>query len=159
MRKPSMIIRVVTQKMVPFVFMFGIYIVLNGSSSPGGGFQGGVVMGAAFILFAIGISGREGRLRAPETPLKMIESGGVLLYVVIGLVGILLGYSFLTNKMAHFPPQGSSGSILSGGTLLGINIGIGMHVACTVIALFYAFLEYEPDTDPGKKDNKEAGTT
>lgn len=145
MNKTSLIVRVVSQKMVAFVLMFGCSIVLHGASSPGGGFQGGVVMGAAFILFAIGIDPHEGRERTPPFILKIIESSGVLLYVGIGLVGILLGYTFLANKVIGFPPLGTPGALLSGGTLVGINIGIGMHVACTVITLFYAFLEYEPE--------------
>ena len=142
MFKPSLIVRVITQKMVPFVMMFGFYIVFHGSSSPGGGFQGGVIIGAAYILFAIGLSAKDGRSLTPEKPLKIVESAGVLLYIGIGLVGIFLGYTFLTNRVIGFPPRGAIGSLLSGGTLLGINIAIGMHVACTVVTIFYAFVEY-----------------
>ncbi len=145
MIKLSLIVRVVTQKLFPFLLMFGAYIILHGSSSPGGGFQGGVVVGAAYILFAIGVDAQEGRTLAPAIALKMVESAGVLIFVGIGLVGVVLGYSFLANRVAGFPPQGMAGSLLSGGTLLGINIGIGIHVAATVVTLFHAFLEYEPE--------------
>ena len=151
MNKPSIIIRVVTQKMFPFLLMFGFYIILHGSSSPGGGFQGGVVIGAAYILYAIGVDADHGRRLAPYLHLKIIESAGVLIYVGLGFAGICLGYSFLTNRMIGFPPQGTPGSLLSGGTILGINIGIGIHVAATVITLFYAFMEYEKP-----KESKEA---
>jgi multicomponent Na+:H+ antiporter subunit B len=136
MLKQSLIVKIVTEKMVPFVLMFGVYIILHGSSSPGGGFQGGVVIGAAFILFAIGVDSRTVRKRVPAFSLKVLESGGVLLYVAIGLVGIILGYTFLANRVAGFPPQGEFGGIFSGGALFGINICIGTHVACTVITLF-----------------------
>ncbi len=142
MNKPSLIVRVVTEKMFPFLLMFGFYIILHGSSSPGGGFQGGVVIGAAYILYAIGVNAACGRKLAPYMTLKVVESAGVLMYVGIGLAGICMGYTFLANRVIGFPPQGTPGSLLSGGTLLGINIGIGIHVAATVITLFYAFMEY-----------------
>lgn len=61
----------------------------------------------------------------------------------IVLVGVFLGFTFLANQVIGFPPRGVPGSLLSGGTLLGINIGIGIHVAGTIITLFYAFIECE----------------
>ena len=153
MPKQSLIVKIVTEKMVPFVLMFGVYIILHGSTSPGGGFQGGVVIGAAFILFAIGVDSRTVRKRVPAFNLKVLESGGVLLYVAIGLIGILLGYTFLANRVAGIPPRGEFGGIFSGGALFGINIFIGTHVACTVITLFYAFLEYEPEQKASEEES------
>lgn len=141
----SLIVKVVTQKMTPFVIMFGLSVILHGAASPGGGFQGGVVTGAAFILWAVGVNSRESRKRTPAFALKIAESAGILMYVGIGMAGIFMGFSFLTNQAMGFPPMGAPGSLFSGGALLGINIGIGMHVAGTIITLFYAFVEHEPD--------------
>ncbi len=156
MLKPSLIVRVVTQKMFPFILMFGVYIIFHGSSSPGGGFQGGVVIGAAYILFGIGVDPREGRRLTPESVVNFMRSLGAFIYVAIGLVGALLGYSFLTNRAIGFPPQGAPGSLLSGGTLLGINIGIGITVGSVVVTLFYAFLEYRTEPGDAKKEENTA---
>ena len=141
MSRPSLVVSVVTQKMFPFLLMFGFYIILHGSSSPGGGFQGGVIVGAAYILLAIGIEAGHGRRLAPESRVRWARSLGILIYVTMGLAGVVLGYSFLTNKAAGVPPQGRLGAMLSGGSLVWINIGIATTVAGVVITLFYAFLE------------------
>lgn len=74
----------------------------------------------------------------------------MLVFVGIGMVGIVFGYAFLANRVINFPPQGAVGSFLSGGTLLGINIGIAITVAGTVLTLFHAFLECE--TEEGEKE-------
>ncbi len=153
MLKPNLIVRVVTQKMFPFILMFGVYIIFHGSSSPGGGFQGGVVIGAAYILFAIGVDPREGRKHTPESVLNVMRSLGVFIYTGIGLVGALLGYTFLANRVVGFPPQGAPGSLLSGGTMMGINIGIGITVGSVVVTLFYAFLEYGTEEEDAKEEN------
>lgn len=150
---PSLIVKVVTQKMFPFLLMFGVYIVFHGSSSPGGGFQGGVVIGVAYILFAIGMDPHMARKDVPESSLSVLRSAGVLIYMGIGLLGIVLGYTFLANRVAGIPPRGALGSVLSGGALLGINIGVGTTVSAVVITFFYAFLEYEPE-----KPNRETET-
>jgi multicomponent Na+:H+ antiporter subunit B len=157
MLKPSLIVRVVTQKMFPFILMYGFYITLHGSSSPGGGFQGGVVIGAAFILFAIGYDPQSSRRRTPEMMVNIMRSAGVLIFVGIGLVGVLLGYAFLANRVIGFPPQGAVGSFLSGGTLLGINIAIAITVAGTVVTLFYSFLECETKDESKEHLNSEEG--
>jgi multicomponent Na+:H+ antiporter subunit B len=143
----SLIVKVVTQKMFPFILMYGIYITLHGSSSPGGGFQGGVVIGAAFILFAIGFDSEESRRCTPQIMVNIMKSAGVLIFVGIGMVGILFGYAFLANRVINFPPQGAVGSFLSGGTLMGINISIAITVAGTVLTLFHAFLECETEEE------------
>lgn len=152
MLKPSLIVELVTEKMVAFVVMFGFYIILHGASSPGGGFQGGVIVGAAYILFAVGINPQTVRQRTPAIALKIVESTGVLMYAGSGLLGIILGYTFLANKVAGVPPQGAMGGLFCGGTLLAINIGIGIHVASTIITLYLAFLEYVPPSNE-KQEN------
>ncbi|MBI5788586.1 MAG: MnhB domain-containing protein [Candidatus Schekmanbacteria bacterium] len=147
----SLIVKVVSQKMVPFIIMLGASIILHGAATPGGGFQGGVVIGAAYILFALGIDAKTARLRLPVIKVKIVESAGVLIYAFTGLGGILLGSNFLANKIVLFPPQGEPGGLFGGGTLIPITIGVGIHVACTVASLYYAFVEYEGEPKPDKE--------
>lgn len=135
----SIIIRNICRRMVPFIFLFGIYIILHGHLSPGGGFQGGVVVGSAFIIYTVIFGLEEGQHYVPEDVLKITDSLGGMIYASIGILGIILGYSFLANKIASIPPVGEPGIFLSSGTLIGINIGIGMHVASTMIGMFFGF--------------------
>ncbi|MEW6087604.1 MAG: MnhB domain-containing protein [bacterium] len=141
-RKLSINVSDISRRMVPFILLFGIYIILHGHLSAGGGFQGGVVIGAGFIIYAI-VFGREKALHyVPEDVIKVTNSLGTSIYAAIGLLGIIFGYNFLANKVAGIPPIGQPGVLLSAGTLFGINIGIGMNVSSTMIRLFFAF-KYE----------------
>ena len=53
-RQQSVIVKTVCRILVPFIQMFGLYVIMHGHSSPGGGFQGGVILGSSFILLSLG---------------------------------------------------------------------------------------------------------
>ena len=139
----SIVVRLITRMMCPFIIMFGLFLIVHGHLTPGGGFQGGVAIGASFILFALAFNRQDGREAVPSFTLKCLASIGVYIYISMGLVGIFLGYHFLTNKAAGIVPMGMFGELLSAGALFWINLGVGLTVAGICTELFYAFLEEE----------------
>jgi multicomponent Na+:H+ antiporter subunit B len=143
--EPGVVIELVSRMMCPFIIMFGAYLIMHGHLTPGGGFQGGVVIAAAFILFALVFGRTEGRSAAPSFSLKCLASGGIYLYIGAGLAGVLLGYHFLANKVAGIFPCGMMGALFSAGTIFWIDIGVGLAVASIFTELFFAFLEEERD--------------
>ena len=143
----SIIVRLVTRMMCPFIIMFGIFLIVHGHLTPGGGFQGGVAIGASFILFALAFNRHDGRRIATNFTLKFLASLGIFVYIGIGFLGIFFGYQFLTNKAAAITPMGLFGELLSGGTLFWINLGVGLAVASICTELFYAFLEEQRSPD------------
>lgn len=155
MIKNSLIVGYITRRMMPFVIMFGASVMLHGGSSPGGGFQGGVIIGSAYILYAVSLGYGPGRRLAPRGAVEFLKSSGIYIYMISGLIGILGGYTFLANKVAGIPPIGLPGSFFGGGTLFWINIGIGITVASVVVTIFYAFLEYDLPIDSGKNVSEE----
>jgi multicomponent Na+:H+ antiporter subunit B len=134
----SKIIRTIAQKLFPFIMLFGFYLISHGHLSPGGGFQGGVVLGTAIILLALshGIEQTEKIFKGRW--LNMLEKLGILTLIFLGFLGIFFGYSFLGN----FLPLGKPGQIASGGLMLPFNIAIGIKVAAGVSAIFYALIKY-----------------
>lgn len=152
--KTSLVIQTVTRVMIPFLLMFGLSLIVHGHLTPGGGFQGGVVIGATFILLGLAFNKEEGRRAAPDKRARTAASSGILIYIMVGLIGILAGYNFLTNRWMKFPPLGELGELLSGGTLFWINIGVGLTVSAIAIELFYAFLEEKRDPTYRKNINK-----
>jgi len=128
------IVNLITRILLPFIMIFGFYLIVNVHLSPGGGFSGGTVVGSAFILFSLsyGISVQERKVSHRTSTL--LESLGGLWYIFLGLAGFLGGYRFLTN--APFWSTGSSGNLFSSGLVLLINIGLGIKVASTIISLF-----------------------
>ena len=121
--------------LLPLVLIFGLYIILNGHLSPGGGFSGGAVLGAGLILYqnAFGYERTE-RFFTYRT-FRMVSVASLLFYATAK------GYHFLTgaNHMESGIPKGTAGAILSGGLLLPLNIAVGCVVTCTMYALYTMF--------------------
>jgi multicomponent Na+:H+ antiporter subunit B len=136
--RSSKIIRTIAQKLFPFIVLFGFYLISHGHLSPGGGFQGGVVLGTAIILLALSHSIEQTEKKFKGRWLNMLEKLGILTLIFLGFLGIFFGYSFLSN----FLPLGKPGQIASGGLMLLFNISIGIKVAAGVSVIFYALVRY-----------------
>jgi len=134
----SKIIRTIAQKLFPFIILFGFYLISYGHLSPGGGFQGGVVLGTAIILLALSHSIEQTEKKFKSRWLNMLEKLGILTLIFLGFLGIFFGYSFLGN----FLPLGNPGEIASGGLMLLFNVAIGIKVAAGVSVIFYALVRY-----------------
>ena len=121
-RHQSLIVKTVCRRLVPFIQLFGLYVVIHGHTSPGGGFQGGVILGASFILLAIAYGIEEMRQRFSLTALTVFTSTGVFLFAGIGVLCVLLGGNFLDYSMLPGAEPRSLG-------MLGIEVGVG--IICT----------------------------
>ncbi len=130
--------RVVGRLLVPFIALFGLYVQFHGEYGPGGGFQAGAIVAAAFILYAL----LEGERRAlqvlPPAAITGMMAGGLLLYGIIGLLGILLGGNFLDYSVLSINPV--AGQQL--GILL-IEAGVGITVCGALLFIFHAFAAHE----------------
>ena len=133
--KNDLILQKVACVMVPLLFIFGIYIILNGHLSPGGGFSGGAVLGAALILYlnAFGFEKTE-RFFTNKT-FRVISLTALIFYCVAK------SYSFFTgaNHLESGIPLGTPGAILSSGLILPLNICVGAVVACTMYSFYAIF--------------------
>jgi multicomponent Na+:H+ antiporter subunit B len=134
----SKILRTIAQKLFPFILMFGFYLTLHGHLSPGGGFQGGVVIGTAIILLALSYGVDETEKRFRENILSMLEKLAILTFILLGLLGIFFGYPFLRDIM----PLGEKGCLASAGMMIPLNIVISIKVAAGITGIFYALVKY-----------------
>ncbi len=121
--------------LVPVIILFGIYVILNGHLSAGGGFSGGAIIGAGLILYlnAYGFKKTE-RFFTMKT-FKIISVFSLLFY------SISKTYSFFTgaNELESFISNGTPGKILSSGLILPLNVCVGMVVACTIYSFYCLF--------------------
>jgi multicomponent Na+:H+ antiporter subunit B len=123
--------------LLPATVLLGLDVVLHGHLTPGGGFQGGVVLATGWHLLYI--SGSYPAL-ATLRPLKWCdyaEATGLTMYVLIGVAGALAGGAFLANVL----PRGSFGSLLSAGTVPILSVAVGVEVAAGAVVLLAQFLE------------------
>lgn len=120
---------------LPCIFVFGIYILLNGQISPGGGFSGGAVMGAAMIIFAAAF-GFDRADRFFTMKMSMAVTFASLTFYIFAK-----GYVFFmgANHLENHIPKGVPGAILSGGLILPLNIAVGFVVACTMFGFYSLF--------------------
>ncbi len=127
------------RSLLPVILLFGIYVVVNGHLSPGGGFSGGAVLGAGLILASLVLGGEEMDRLLPQRSLSRATTLALLAY------GLMKGYSFFTgaNHLGGEIPKGTPGAILSGGLILPLNLCVGVIVACTMYTFYTLFLSQE----------------
>lgn len=131
--KHNVILNVVTRAMVPLILLFGFYVQVHGEQSAGGGFQAGVILAAAFILYAL-VFGLNNLFQAfPIAWQKAGACAGVILYAGIGFLCLALGGNFL-DYYAIKP--GTQGQMI--GIFL-VELGVGLTVCCTMLLLFSTF--------------------
>jgi multicomponent Na+:H+ antiporter subunit B len=121
----------------PLTFVFGIYVVLHAQLTPGGGFQGGVILFAAVLLAYLADGYGAWTRLTPPIVIHLAESCGILVYLFGGLVSLALGGVYLQNNL----PLGALGSIVSGGLIPILNAGVALAVAAGFCAVAREFLE------------------
>jgi multicomponent Na+:H+ antiporter subunit B len=145
MRRPSAgvlepaatdLMRLATVAFVAAILTFGVYIVLTGHLSVGGGFQGGVILFGAWLLVLLAYSSETFHYFSNQSMLEWFEAGGAGGYIVAGCFGLLLGKAFLTNVL----PLGLTGHLFSSGTILLINCAVGTEVAAGFVLILAEFV-------------------
>jgi multicomponent Na+:H+ antiporter subunit B len=131
--KKTDILDVTARKLAPFMFLFGFYLVSYGHLSPGGGFQGGVVIASGVILLALA---RDVSLIDAITPLRGVSVTETLAFVLLltaGLGGAVVGRGFLGDFFTHSAAAERvphAGFILLLNLLIGIKVGAGVSMIC-----------------------------
>lgn len=121
--------------LVPLILIFGVYIVLNGHLSPGGGFSGGAVLGSGLILYLNAFGFKKTERFFTEKVYRRATLCALTFYC------LAKSYSFFTGAN-HLPsgiPLGTPGAILSSGLILYLNICVGLVVACTMYSFYTLF--------------------
>ena len=131
----EVVIRTIGDLLMPFVLVFGLYVIWHGEGGAGGGFQGGVIVGSAFILHGL-VHGMPSLRRVLSRRVTVaLAACGVLLYAGVGVVTMALGSAFLDYDALQ-PDHPAAGQAL-GITL--IEFGVGTTVAAVMLTLFDEF--------------------
>lgn len=135
-----LILRVVTKLLVGMIILFAAYVQFHGDYSPGGGFQAGVIMAVAFILYGIVFGLEAVKEVLPPWVVHKVLALGVLIYLGTGILNMLAGYEFL--HYGAFDPHHMSDGQHTG--ILWVEAGVGVTVTGVMIAIFYAFAGRPP---------------
>lgn len=123
--------------LLPFTLLLGFDVIAHGGVTPGGGFQGGVVLGTAIHLLYVAARYDTLRRVRPLRPFEWGEAVGTAAFACLGVAGVLVTGAFLANVV----PQGTFGTLLSAGTVPILNGAVGVEVTSGVVVVISAFLD------------------
>ena len=129
----SKIVRTVANQLILFVLIFGLYVIVHGHITPGGGFQGGAVIVSGVVMLLVAFSSKDLQKSLRERFLSIMESTGALIFAILGFAGIgtVFFYNFLvgTSIFGRIPPTGPNpGDIWTGGVIPLMNLAVGLKV-------------------------------
>lgn len=135
-----LILRVIVKLLVATIILYALYVQFHGDYSPGGGFQAGVIMAVAFILYGIVFGLTNAHAVFPPWLVHKLVALGVLIYGLTGVLSMLLGYEYLDYGAftPHHPEHGQHWGILA------VEFGVGVTVTGVMVAVYYAFAGRPP---------------
>jgi len=139
-RHESVIVTTFVRALVPLAQLFALYVLVHGHDSPGGGFQAGVILGATYITLALAL-GREALDRHVNEPVCVaLGAGGVLIYLMTGVFGMVGGGTFLDYSALPLPVSPVRARYFG---ILFVETGVALAVAATVVVLFCRLADRE----------------
>jgi len=129
----SLIVKTGARILFPLIIILGAYVFVHGHLTPGGGFQGGAIIASAFLLMFISYR----TYKVNHTVLSRVESGAGSAFVIIGLLGLAFGASFLENIL----PFGVANTLFSAGVIPLIYVAVGFKVGAELTALLDTMLK------------------
>jgi multicomponent Na+:H+ antiporter subunit B len=143
MKGMTVIVKTVTHILCSVIFLYGIYIIVHGHLTPGGGFAGGTIIAGAFILLIVAFGSEFVALKKEETGSSIAESGGILMFLVVAVLGFFIGGLgiFFKNFLSH----GTVGKLVSAGVIPVFNVVVGIEVAAGLLTIFLALLIYRDE--------------
>lgn len=137
----DLIVKTISRIVIPFIYLYGIYVILHGSISPGGSFAGGAIIGAGMILYTIVFGLERGEKKIP-TKLFGRKVNSLLCFLFMAFIVVFMGYEvqIMRTPGKYFI---EAGQLIQAELLSLVTIGIGMMVAVTLISLFQIFIKEE----------------
>ncbi len=143
--KTDVIVRCASDRLLPLILVYVMYIILHGHLSPGGGFQGGVLVAAAVVFLYLG-HGYECTVKTLSYHgLHTTEGFASIFYVALGLLGVAVGAQFAQNVLYT---HGAVGDLYSSGTIFWMNVTVGVKVFTgvgSIALLMLGVLNRQPD--------------
>jgi len=136
-KEKNVVVKCGCDSLLPFALMFGFYIIIFGTVSPGGGFQGGVIVSAAALMLYLAYGNKGANDAINGEFIRVNEAVGATLYIILALVGIFLGARFCENVFYQYF---NIGDPLSAGTITYMSYTVGYKVLTGVGFLLITML-------------------
>ncbi len=131
----DVVVRTISRILIPFMQIFGLYVFVHGHGSPGGGFQGGCILAASFILLAVAFNLKEAKRRFKERRNAIFCALGVLIYTGTGYLGLLYTGNFLDyGQLSHLLSTDPAKARYYGMAM--IELGVQITVMAVMVSIF-----------------------
>ncbi|MHC4457305.1 MAG: MnhB domain-containing protein [Planctomycetota bacterium] len=152
MKGMTVIVKTISSWVKVLIFLFGIYIILFGHLTPGGGFAGGVILASSYVLLMLAF-GREYAEKNLSLPLvSKLDCLGAFLFALIAVLGLVLGGSFFINFLYQKYLPGEAMKLISAGTIPLSNIAIGLKVSASLFLVILVLSIFRPGVSGSEKE-------
>jgi energy-converting hydrogenase B subunit I len=139
----SKIVKTITNIAIPFILIYGLYVIAHGHLTPGGGFQGGAVVASGLVMVLIAYGSVWTMEKIKEKNLTMLESLGAFCFILLAFLGLLFGSVFFNNYLVGsnliFGDVPAAGSGLADFNTAGViplmNFAVGLKVIAGLFAI------------------------
>ena len=149
MKGMTKIVKTISSWVKMLIILFGIYIILFGHLTPGGGFAGGVILASSYVLLMLAF-GKE--FVQKELPLSLdskLDCLGAFAFVMIAILGFVFGGTFFYNFLSQY---GQQFKLISSGTIPLSNIAIGLKVGASLFLVIFILSTFRRDTSGSQKE-------
>jgi multicomponent Na+:H+ antiporter subunit B len=144
--RPSVIVSMMVRFVIPFIVLFSAYLIIHADLTPGGGFQGGAVIGASMIIFTTIFGLREASGRIFQGLRVPLEGAAILIFFILGVLGLAGGGNFLTYAWPGVASSVQPGLVTWLSAIAEIGIGLGIGLA--LISILFAMMREGDDLEP-----------
>jgi len=136
MQGMTIIVKTISSWVKVLIVLFGIYIILFGHLTPGGGFAGGVILASSYVLLMLAFGGEFVKKDLPLSLVSKLDCLGAFMFIMIAILGLVFGGAFFVNFLVD--KYGQPLHLLSAGTIPFSNIAIGLKVGASLFLVIYS---------------------
>jgi len=136
MKGMTIIVKTISSWVKVLIVLFGIYIILFGHLTPGGGFAGGVILASSYVLLMLAFGGEFVKKDLPLSLVSKLDCLGAFMFIMIAILGLVFGGAFFVNFLVE--KYGQPLHLLSAGTIPFSNIAIGLKVGASLFLVIYS---------------------
>jgi multisubunit Na+/H+ antiporter MnhB subunit len=151
MKGMSLIVKTIGGWVKVLIFLFGVYIVIFGHLTPGGGFAGGVILASCYILLMLAFGKEQAEKNMPLVLVSRLDCLGAILFAFIAVLGLAVGGSFFVNFLHQEYWKGEPFALISAGTIPLCNIAIGLKVGASLFMVVFILSIFRPDRNEERK--------
>jgi multisubunit Na+/H+ antiporter MnhB subunit len=140
MQGMTIIVKTISSWVKVLIVLFGIYIILFGHLTPGGGFAGGVILASSYVLLMLAFGGEFVKKDLPLSLVSKLDCLGAFMFIMIAILGLVFGGAFFANFL--FDKYGQPLHLLSAGTIPFSNIAIGLKVGASLFLVIFSLSAY-----------------